>query len=492
MGYLNGFGGRDMAVDLGTANTLVYVRGRGIVLSEPSVVAIDQRSGEVHAVGVEAKRMLGRTPGTISAIRPLKDGVIADFDVTEQMLRHFIQKVHQHRFAHPRVVVCVPSGVTGVEKRAVEEATLSAGAREAHLIEEPMAAAIGAGLPVSEPTGNMIVDVGGGTTEVAVISLGGIVRSEPSVVAIDQRTGEVHAVGVEAKRMLGRTPGTIQAIRPLKDGVIADFDVTEQMLRHFIQKVHQHRFAHPRVVVCVPSGVTGVEKRAVEEATLSAGARQAYLIEEPMAAAIGAGLPVAEPTGNMIVDIGGGTTEVAVISLGGIVVSQSLRVGGDEMDEGIINHIKRDYKLLIGQQTAEEIKLEIGSAWDMKEELQAEVRGRDMLTGLPKTVILTSEEIRRALDEPVTQIIEAIKSTLDKTPPELAADIMDRGIVLAGGGALLNGLDERLRHETQMPVHLAESPLTCVAVGSGRSLEEFEAIHRSNKARHRSRNGRRY
>ena len=313
---------------------------------------------------------------------------------------------------------------------------------------------------------DMAVDLGTANTLVYVRGRG-IVLSEPSVVAIDQRTGEVHAVGVEAKRMLGRTPGTIQAIRPLKDGVIADFDVTEQMLRHFIQKVHQHRFAHPRVVVCVPSGVTGVEKRAVEEATLSAGARQAYLIEEPMAAAIGAGLPVAEPTGNMIVDIGGGTTEVAVISLGGIVVSQSLRVGGDEMDEAIINHIKRDYKLLIGQQTSEEIKLEIGSAWDMRDELQAEVRGRDMLTGLPKTVILTSEEIRRALDEPVTQIIEAIKSTLDKTPPELAADIMDRGIVLAGGGALLTGLDERLRHETQMPVHLAESPLTCVAVGSG-------------------------
>ena len=285
---------------------------------------------------------------------------------------------------------------------------------------------------------DMAVDLGTANTLVYVRGRG-IVLSEPSVVAIDQRSGEVHAVGVEAKRMLGRTPGTIQAIRPLKDGVIADFDVTEQMLRHFIQKVHQHRFAHPRVVVCVPSGVTGVEKRAVEEATLSAGARQAYLIEEPMAAAIGAGLPVAEPTGNMIVDIGGGTTEVAVISLGGIVVSQSLRVGGDEMDEAIINHIKRDYKLLIGQQTAEEIKLEIGSAWDLREELQAEVRGRDMLTGLPKTVILTSEEVRRALDEPVTQIIEAIKSTLDKTPPELAADIMDRGIVLAGGGSLLTG-----------------------------------------------------
>jgi rod shape-determining protein MreB len=331
---------------------------------------------------------------------------------------------------------------------------------------------------------DMAVDLGTANTLVYVRGRG-IVLSEPSVVAIDQRTGDVHAVGVEAKRMLGRTPGSISAIRPLKDGVIADFDVTEQMLRHFIQKVHQHRFAHPRVVVCVPSGVTGVEKRAVEEATLSAGARQAYLIEEPMAAAIGAGLPVAEPTGNMIVDIGGGTTEVAVISLGGIVVSQSLRVGGDEMDDAIVTHIKKEYKLLVGQQTAEEIKLEIGSAHRMPEEVQAEVRGRDMLTGLPKTVIITSDEIRRALDEPVSQIVDAIKSTLDKTPPELSADIMDRGIVLAGGGALLQGLDERLRHETHMPVHLAESPLTCVAVGSGRSLEEFESYARSNKGRGR-------
>ena len=333
---------------------------------------------------------------------------------------------------------------------------------------------------------DMAVDLGTANTLVYVRGRG-IVLSEPSVVAIDQTTGEVYAVGLEAKRMLGRTPGTISAIRPLKDGVIADFDVTEQMLRHFIQKVHQHRFAHPRVVVCVPSGVTGVEKRAVEEATLSAGARQAYLIEEPMAAAIGAGLPVAEPTGNMIVDIGGGTTEVAVISLGGIVVSQSLRVGGDEMDEAIINHIKREYKLLIGQQTAEEIKLEVGSAYPLKDEVQAEVRGRDMLSGLPKTVILSSEEVRHALDEPVLQIIDAIKSTLDKTPPELAADIMDRGIVLAGGGALLQGLDQRIRQETHMPTHLAESPLTCVAVGSGRSLEEFDAMRTSAKARARGR-----
>jgi rod shape-determining protein MreB len=340
---------------------------------------------------------------------------------------------------------------------------------------------------------DMAVDLGTANTLVYVRGRG-IVLSEPSVVAIDQTMGDVYAVGLEAKRMLGRTPGSISAIRPLRDGVIADFDVTEQMLRHFIQKVHQHRFSHPRVVVCVPSGVTGVEKRAVEEATLSAGARQAYLIEEPMAAAIGAGLPVAEPTGNMIVDIGGGTSEVAVISLGGIVVSQSLRVGGDEMDEAIANHIKREYKLLIGQQTAEEIKLEVGSAFELNEELRAEVRGRDMLTGLPKTVTLSSEEVRHALEEPIGQIIDAIKSTLDKTPPELSADIMDRGIVLAGGGVLLRGLDQRLRQETHIPTHLAESPLTCVAVGAGRSLEEFEAMRNSARARARSRrsNGRRY
>ena len=239
----------------------------------------------------------------------------------------------------------------------------------------------------------MAVDLGTANTLVYVRGRG-IVLSEPSVVAIDQRTGDVHAVGIEAKRMLGRTPGDIQAIRPLKDGVIADFDVTEQMLRHFIQKVHQNRWAHPRVVVCVPSGVTGVEKRAVEEATYSAGARQAYLIEEPMAAAIGAGLPVSEPTGNMIVDIGGGTTEVAVISLGGIVVSQSIRVGGDELDEAIIEHVKREYKLMIGSQTAEEVKLEIGSAHELPEEVEAEIRGRDLVTGLPKTVVLSSAEVR--------------------------------------------------------------------------------------------------
>jgi rod shape-determining protein MreB and related proteins len=333
---------------------------------------------------------------------------------------------------------------------------------------------------------DMAVDLGTANTLVYVRGRG-IVLSEPSVVAIDQRTGEVHAVGIEAKRMLGRTPGTISAIRPLKDGVIADFDVTEQMLRHFIQKVHQNRWAHPRVVVCVPSGVTGVEKRAVEEATLSAGARQAFLIEEPMAAAIGAGLPVAEPTGNMIVDIGGGTSEVAVISLGGIVVAQSIRVGGDELDEAIIAFVKREHKLMIGSQTAEEVNLEIGSAFPLREEVQAEIRGRDMVSGLPKTVVLGSDEVRSALEEPLSQIIEAVKGTLDRTPPELASDIMDRGIMLAGGGSLLQGLDERLRQETEIPVHVAESPLTCVAVGSGRSLEEFEVMRKTSKARSRRR-----
>jgi rod shape-determining protein MreB len=331
---------------------------------------------------------------------------------------------------------------------------------------------------------DMAVDLGTANTLVYVRGRG-IVLSEPSVVAVDSRSGEVHAVGVEAKRMLGRTPGTIRAIRPLKDGVIADFDVTEEMLRHFIQRVHQNRFAHPRVVVCVPSGVTGVEKRAVEEACLSAGARQAYLIEEPMAAAIGAGLPVAEPTGSMVLDIGGGTSEVAVISLGGIVVSESIRVGGDEQDEGIVNYCKHEHKLLIGQQTAEEVKLEIGSAADLPEEVTTEIRGRDMVTGLPKTIMLTSGEVRGALEEPINQIVAAVKDTLDRTPPELAGDIMDRGIILAGGGSLLQGMDQRLRDECQMPAQVTESPLTCVAVGSGRSLEEFEVIHRMSRNSHR-------
>ena len=325
---------------------------------------------------------------------------------------------------------------------------------------------------------DMAVDLGTANTLVYVRGRG-IVLNEPSVVAINTKTGAILAVGSEAKRMIGRTPAHIVAIRPLKDGVIADFDVTEKMLRYFIQKVHRRSFlAKPRVVVCVPSGITGVEQRAVEEATISAGARSAFIIEEPMAAAIGAGLPVHEPTGNMVVDIGGGTTEVAVVSLGGIVTSQSIRIGGDELDEAIITYIKKEYSLMLGERTAEEIKMAIASAFPMPDEPQAEIRGRDLVTGLPKTIVVSAEEIRRAIEEPVNAIVDAVKNTLDKTPPELAADIMDKGIVLAGGGSLLKGLDERLKHETGMPIHIAEDPLFAVAVGSGKCLEEFEALKR--------------
>jgi rod shape-determining protein MreB and related proteins len=327
---------------------------------------------------------------------------------------------------------------------------------------------------------DMAVDLGTANTLVYVRGRG-IVLSEPSVVAVDVGSGEVHAVGAQAKQMLGRTPSTINAIRPLKDGVIADFEVTEQMLRYFITRVNNSRFAHPRVMVCVPSGVTGVEKRAVEEACLGAGAREAYLIEEPMAAAIGSGLPVSEPTGSLIVDIGGGTTEVALISLGDIVVSQSIRVGGDEMDEGIINWCKREHKLLIGNQTAEEVKEEAGSAAPLGHEIEVEIRGRDLASGLPREVKLNSEEIREALDEPITQIIAAVRETLDRTPPELAGDVMERGVTLAGGGALLQGMAERMSEECQMPSRLAESPMTCVATGSGQALEEFEAIKRAQR-----------
>jgi len=325
---------------------------------------------------------------------------------------------------------------------------------------------------------DMAVDLGTANTLVYVRGRG-IMLNEPSVVAINTKNGAILSVGSEAKRMIGRTPGHIMAIRPLKDGVIADFDVTEKMLRYFIQAVHKRRFlAKPRVVVCVPSGITGVEQRAVEEATMSAGARAAYIIEEPMAAAIGAGLPVHEPAGNMVVDIGGGTTEVAVISLGGIVTSQSIRIGGDELDDSIISYIKKEYSLMLGERTAEEIKMAIGSAFPLPDEPHAEIRGRDLVSGLPKTIVVSSEEIRKAIEEPVNSIVDAVKNTLDKTPPELAADIMDKGIVLAGGGGMLRGLDERLKHETGMPIHITDSPLSAVAVGSGKCLEEFEALRK--------------
>lgn len=321
------------------------------------------------------------------------------------------------------------------------------------------------------------IDLGTATTLVYIKGKG-IVLREPSVVAI-QRDGSANsilAVGEEAKKMIGRTPGNIVAIRPMKDGVIADYDVTQTMLKYFISKAYKKfLFVKPMVIVCVPSGVTEVEKRAVIDASLDAGAREAFLIEEPMAAAIGAGLPVEEPTGSMIVDIGGGTTEVAIISLGGIVTSRSIRIGGDEMDESIVLYIKRVYNLMIGERTAEQIKIEIGSAFPGEKEDKIEVRGRDLVTGLPKTIKISSEEIREALKEPVSSIIDAVKISLENTPPELAADIMDKGIVMTGGGSLLKGLDRLLKEETGMPVHIAENPIDCVALGTGKALESVES-----------------
>jgi len=323
---------------------------------------------------------------------------------------------------------------------------------------------------------DMAVDLGTANTLVYVRGRG-IVLNEPSVVAVNVKDGRPLAVGLEAKRMIGRTPGHIQAVRPLRDGVINNFEITEKMLRYFITRVHQRRWAKPRMVICVPSGVTGVEKRAVQEAAEYAGARKTpFIIEEPMAAAIGAGLPVHEPTGNMVVDIGGGTTEVAVISLGGIVTSQSVRIGGDELDDAIIQFIKKEYSLALGERTAEEIKIALGSAYPLEEEMRAEIRGRDLVTGLPKTIVTSTEEVRRAIDEPVTAIVDSVKVTLDKTPPELAADIMEAGIVLTGGGALLHGLDVRLRAETGMPIVIANNPLFSVALGAGQCLEEFNVL----------------
>lgn len=318
-----------------------------------------------------------------------------------------------------------------------------------------------------------------GTANIAIyVKNKGIVLREPSVVAINKSTGAVLAVGNEAKRMIGRTPANIVAVRPLKDGVISDFEVTEQMIRHFIAKVHNRRsfMMRSRVVVCVPYGSTAVEKRAVKESAERAGAREVYLIEEPIAAAIGIGLPIQEPTGNMTVDIGGGTTEVAVISMADIVCCTSIRVAGDEMDEAIRTYMRRVHNMDIGSTTAEDVKIRIGSAYPLQEEMKMEVRGRDLVSGLPKSVEVSSEEIRKALREPLTYILEAIRTTLDQTPPELAGDIMDRGIFMVGGGSLLRGLDKLISEETGIPVYLADNPLDCVALGTGKSLEEIKAI----------------
>jgi rod shape-determining protein MreB len=326
---------------------------------------------------------------------------------------------------------------------------------------------------------DLAIDLGTANTLVYLKGKGVVVR-EPSVVAVQKMNNgqqRVLAVGSEAKKMLGRTPGSITAIRPMKDGVIADFDITEEMLRYFIQKVHNRKtLVRPRIVICVPSGITQVEKRAVKESAESAGAREVYLIEEPMAAAIGAGLPITEASGNMIVDIGGGTTEVAVISLKGIVYTRSVRVGGDKMDEAIVQYIKRKYNLLIGDRMAELIKIEVGEAFPGDEILSIDVKGRDLVSGIPKTVSINSEEIREALSEPVNAIVDAVRVCLERTPPELAADIVDKGIVLAGGGALLRNLDMLLRQETGLPVVIAEDPLSCVVLGSGKVLDELDLL----------------
>ena len=322
------------------------------------------------------------------------------------------------------------------------------------------------------------IDLGTANTLVYVKGQG-IVLCEPSVVAILRGQGGVLAVGEEAKRMLGRTPGSILAIRPMKDGVIADFEITEAMLRYFIRKVSNHRvLVRPRIVIAIPSGITEVEKRAVRDSALHAGAREVHLVPEPVAAAIGVGLPIHEPAGNMIVDIGGGTTEMAVISLSDIVFSKSIRVGGDEMDDAIIQHMKKAYNLMVGERTAEEIKIKMGSAYPMDQEATMEVRGRDLVAGLPKTVTVTSEEIREALSDPIAQILDAVRQTLERTPPELSADLIERGVVLAGGGSLLRGIDRLLSEETGLPFHLAEDPITAVALGTGRYLSDLKTLRK--------------
>jgi len=324
----------------------------------------------------------------------------------------------------------------------------------------------------------MGIDLGTASTLVYIKNQG-IVLCEPSVVAIQAGTSNVLAVGEEAKRMLGRTPGNIVAIRPMRNGVIADFEITEAMLRYFIKKVHNsRRLVRPRMVIAIPSGITEVEKRAVKDSALHAGAREVYMVEEPVAAAIGVGLPIQEPSGSMIIDIGGGTTEMAVISLAGIVFSKSIRTAGDEMDVAIINYLKKTYNLMIGERTAEEIKMKIGSAYPLDEEMTMEVRGRDLVAGLPKMISISSEEVRESLAEPIAQIVEAIRITLERTPPELSADLMEKGLILAGGGSLLRGLDKLISEETGLPVHIADDPLTAVALGTGKVLSEIQYLKR--------------
>ncbi len=325
---------------------------------------------------------------------------------------------------------------------------------------------------------DLAIDLGTANTLVYARNQGIVVR-EPSVVVINKLTNRIEAVGAEAKQMLGRTPGNIESIRPMKDGVIADFEVTERMLEYFIRKAHGRRmWVHPRIVIGVPSEITQVEKRAVKDSAMRAGASEVFLVEQAMMAAIGAGLPITEPSGNMIVDIGGGTTDVAVISLAGTVYSRSVRIAGNEMDDAIIQYLKRKYNLLIGERTSEQIKMDVGSAFPLKEEIKLEIKGRDLVEGVPKTLAISDEEIREALAEPVSTIVEAVRMALERTPPELSADIMDKGIVLSGGGSLLRNLDQRLRNETGLPVVLAEDPLSSVVLGTGRVLEDIDLLRK--------------
>ena len=325
---------------------------------------------------------------------------------------------------------------------------------------------------------DLAIDLGTANTVIYVRGKG-IVLSEPSVVAVKKGTNMVLQVGRDAKEMLGRTPGSIVAIRPLKDGVIADFDITEAMIKHFIVKIHNRKtLVRPRIVIGVPSGITQVERRAIRDAAEQAGAREVYLMEEPMAAAIGAGLPIQDPVGSMIIDIGGGTTEVAVISLAGIVYAQSVRVAGDEMDEAIVQYLKRKYNLLVGERTAESVKIQIGSAFPFDEPRKIEIKGRDLIAGIPKTITVTDSDIREALHDPIHAIVDAVRTALERTPPELAADIADKGIVMAGGGALLHGLDQLISHETLLKVRVAEDPLSCVVLGTGRALDELDLLKR--------------
>ena len=420
----------DLAIDLGTANTLVFAAGKGIVVNEPSIVAINKNTGEVEAVGKEAKEMLGRTPGNIVAIKPMKDGVIADFKVTEKMLNYFIQKAHNRKMlVHPRIVIGVPSEITQVEKRAVEDSAYRAKASEVYLVEQAMVAAIGAGLPITEPSGNMVVDIGGGTTDIAVISLSGIVYSR-------------------SVRMAGNQ---------------MDEAITNYLKRKYNLLIGERTAEHIKIEI-------GSAYRAK--------ASEVYLVEQAMVAAIGAGLPITEPSGNMVVDIGGGTTDIAVISLSGIVYSRSVRMAGNQMDEAITNYLKRKYNLLIGERTAEHIKIQIGSAFPLDKPLTMEIKGRNLIEGVPKTITIDDSEIREALGECIAVIMNAIRVALERTPPELSADISDRGIVLTGGGALIKNLDKRIREETGLPVSVADDPLASVVLGTGKMLSDFRLLRK--------------